>query len=113
MKHQTPTADRALTDTEALAHRVVNGDFTGLPRVDHPLYSDEEWQDAAHSAVDGDDSDFRLMQSREVDHDRFVDWQRADEPRREFVAFSDWLVTNGAWASLDAREARLRGRVAA
>ena len=97
-------APATITATQLLAAQIVAGDVSGLPRVDFPYYEISDFQDAAQSAVDGDDyAELKFMVQFQIDHDRFTEWKNAGQyvsdrefERREFTDFDAWRASNPA-----------------
>jgi hypothetical protein len=92
------------------AHAFLSGERDPRPAVDYqPLYSDDEWREAAWLALDGDTADLVFMHYREEAFQAFQEWVREDYARREFEDFGNWLVRNARLyaGALDRQEARL------
>jgi hypothetical protein len=92
------------------AHAFLSGERDPRPAVDYqPLYSDDEWREAAHQALDGDTADLTFYHYREEAFQAFQEYQRGDYARREDDDFSAWLVRNARLyaGALDRQEARL------
>jgi hypothetical protein len=85
-----------------LAHAVL----AGAPTCDeYPLYTVEEWNDAAQCALDGDHSDLAHMAWRQGCYDRFKVWQRGGRSlfeikTRENTDFDEWLESQARWEPL-------------
>jgi hypothetical protein len=92
------------------AHAFLSGERDPRPAVDYqPLYSDDEWREAAFAALDGDTADLTFYHYREEAFQAFQVWQFEDYARREDDDFSAWLVRNARLyaGALDRQEARL------
>lgn len=87
----------ALDHPTRYAHAFLAGESDPRPAIEYqPLYSDDEWRDAAYCALDGDASDLLFMHVREEAFQAFQQWVRGDYERREFTDFDNWLDWNKA-----------------
>lgn len=118
MNDLSPFIRDPLASPVRYAHAFLSGESDPRPAVDYqPLYSDDEWREAAWSAVNGDPADWRFYTFREEAFQAFQCWQRewrGSEKRsnpREDECFSAWLVRNARLyaGALDRAEQRLAG----
>ncbi|MGX7895508.1 hypothetical protein [Tsuneonella sp. HG222] len=90
----TPSApaDDAL-HVRLIASLVLEGNVSGLPRVDHQFYDFGEWIQAAQYVADtGDTSEFAHMLATERGFDR---WMRlSDAVKDRWISFGDWLAAH-------------------
>jgi hypothetical protein len=116
--HIFPRTVDPLASPVRYAHAFLSGERDPRPAVDYqPLYSDDEWTEAAFAALDGDTADLTFYHYREEAFQAFQVWQREDYARREFDDFSAFLVRNarlyaGALDRAEQRLAAMQGRIA-
>ena len=90
----TMNAPANIPTIQRLAAQIVTGDYSGLPRVDHQLYKNSDWQAAAQYALDGDDyAELADMVAREEAHDHFVKQGEAFSDR--WAGFGNWFEQIG------------------
>jgi len=123
MNDLSPFTRDPLASPVRYAHAFLSGERDPRPAVDYqPLYSDDEWREAAFAALDGDPADWQFYTFREEAYQAFQCWQRewrGSEKQwnpREEVEFSAWLVRNarlyaGALDRAEQRLAAMQGRV--
>jgi hypothetical protein len=108
--HIFPRTVDPLASPVRYAHAFLSGERDPRPAVDYqPLYSDDEWREAAFAALDGDTADLTFYHYREEAFQAFQEYQREDYARREDEQFENWLVRNARLyaGALDRQEARL------
>jgi hypothetical protein len=95
MNDLSPFTRDPLASPVRYAHAFLSGERDPRPAVDYqPLYSDDEWREVAHAALDGDTADLTFYHYREEAFQAFQQWVREDYARREFEDFGNFLARN-------------------
>jgi hypothetical protein len=104
--------EAATQSAASYAHALLSGENDPRPAIDfQPLYSDDDWREAAYRALDGDAADLMFFHMREEAHQAFGQWVHNDYERRQYADFSDWLVDHARLyrAALSVAEQRAAG----
>lgn len=91
-------APLVLSPLQSLALQIIEGDHSGLPKVDFPLWENADWRDGAEECLQGDGGSLlRFLTARQEAYQLFVDWVGGDYERREDADFANWLVNKARW----------------